>query len=130
MELKNVKPSDNYNDLITQFNALKTIAISKSAEIEVYKRKIEEFSVGRIIKLEAQLESEKQMNSILTEELKNKIKQMYNKKDMIDFAEFVASYPDKNRNHKSEMLHAKSKYDGAERTIDLLEIWLKESKTK
>ena len=44
---------------------------------------------------------------------------------MIDFAEYVASYPDKNRNHNGEMLHAKSKYDGAERTVDLLEIWLK-----
>jgi hypothetical protein len=54
----------------------------------------------------------------------------FNKQDMIDFAEYVASYSDKNRNHKNEMLHAKSKYDGAERTVDLLEIWLKEYKTK
>jgi hypothetical protein len=54
----------------------------------------------------------------------------YNKQDMIDFAEYVASYPDKNRNIHNQMLHAKSKYDGAERTIDLLEIWLKEFKTK
>jgi predicted RNase H-like nuclease (RuvC/YqgF family) len=82
MKLKNVKTSDNYNDLKAQFNALKTIVISKSAEIEVYKRKIEEFSVERIIKLEAQLESEKQMNSILTEELENKFKQMYSEEDL------------------------------------------------
>jgi len=41
----------------------------------------------------------------------------------IGFAEFVASYPDKNRNVNGEMLHAKSKYDGAERTVDLLEIY-------
>jgi len=54
----------------------------------------------------------------------------FNEQDMIDFAEYVASYPDKNRNIHNQMLHAKSKYDGAERTIDLLEIWLKESKTK
>ena len=46
---------------------------------------------------------------------------MYSEEDMIAFAEFVAEHPDKNRNHKGEMLHAKSKYDGAERTIDLLE---------
>lgn len=46
---------------------------------------------------------------------------MYSEEDMIEFAEFVATYPDKNRNHKGEILHAKSKYDGAERTIDLLE---------
>jgi hypothetical protein len=42
---------------------------------------------------------------------------------MINFAEFVATYPDKNRNYKGEILHAKSKYDGSERTLDLLEIY-------
>ena len=42
-------------------------------------------------------------------------------KEICKFAEFVASYGDKNRNVNGEMLHAKSKYDGAERTIDLLE---------
>jgi hypothetical protein len=45
---------------------------------------------------------------------------MYSEEDMISFAEFVATYLDKNRNVNGEMLHAKSKYDGAERTIDLL----------
>jgi len=42
------------------------------------------------------------------------------KEQMINFADFVATYPDKNININGEMLHAKSKYDGAERTIDLL----------
>jgi hypothetical protein len=46
---------------------------------------------------------------------------MYSEEEMISFAEFVATYPDKNRNVYGEMLHSKSKYDGAERTIDLLE---------
>jgi hypothetical protein len=46
---------------------------------------------------------------------------MYSEEDMIGFAEFVATYLDKNRNVYGQMLHAKSKYDGAERTIDLLE---------
>ena len=46
-------------------------------------------------------------------------------KQMIEFAEFVASYPDKNKNADGEMLHAKSKYDGAERTIDLLKEYYK-----
>jgi hypothetical protein len=44
----------------------------------------------------------------------------YSEEDMLSFAEFVATYPDKNRNVNGEILHAKSKYDGAERTIDLL----------
>ena len=48
------------------------------------------------------------------------------KEQMIKFAEFVATYSDKNKNVNGEMLHAKSKYDGAERTIDLLETFKSE----
>lgn len=50
------------------------------------------------------------------------------KEQMVAFAEFVATYPDKNININGEMLHAKSKYDGAERTVDLLNQYY-ESKT-
>lgn len=50
------------------------------------------------------------------------------REQMINFAEFVATYSDKNININGEMLHAKSKYDGAERTIDLLNQYY-ESKT-
>jgi hypothetical protein len=50
---------------------------------------------------------------------------MYSEEDMIRFAEFVATYPDKNRNVNGEILHAKSKYDDAERTIDLLKQYKK-----
>ena len=50
------------------------------------------------------------------------------KEQMVNFAEFVATYSDKNININGEMLHAKSKYDGAERTIDLLNQYY-ESKT-
>ena len=45
---------------------------------------------------------------------------------MVNFAEFVATYPDKNKNIHKDILHAKSKYDGAERTVDLLEIFKSE----
>ena len=37
---------------------------------------------------------------------------------------------DKNRNVYGQMLHAKSKYDGSERTIDLFEIWFEQFKKK
>jgi hypothetical protein len=47
------------------------------------------------------------------------------KQQMCDFADFVSTYTDKNKNVNGEMLHAKSKYDGAERTIDLIEEYLK-----
>jgi len=46
---------------------------------------------------------------------------MYSEEDMIEFAEFVATYLDKNKNINGQILHAKSKYDGSERTVDLLE---------
>jgi hypothetical protein len=54
----------------------------------------------------------------------------YSEEDMISFAEFVATYTDKNKNVHGQMLHAKSKYDGAERTIDLLKIWFEKHKKK
>ena len=57
-------------------------------------------------------------------------KRMYSEEDMIKFAEFVATYTDKNRNVHGQMLHAKSKYDGAERTVDLFEIWFEQFKNK
>jgi hypothetical protein len=55
---------------------------------------------------------------------------MFSDENMIAFAEFVAKYPDKNKNVNGEMLHAKSKYDGAERTIDLLQEWIEQFKKK
>jgi hypothetical protein len=58
-------------------------------------------------------------------ELERQQERMYSEEDMIRFAEFVATHPDKNRNVYGEMLHSKSKYDGSERTIDLLELFKK-----
>ena len=57
-------------------------------------------------------------------ELKIKQAKAMEKEQIVAFAEFVATYPDKNININGEMLHAKSKYDGAERTIDLLETFM------
>lgn len=69
MNVDNIRASENYSDLRSQFDALKAILISKQAQIKVYEKRIKEFSVDRIIQLEAELESEKEMNSILTKEL-------------------------------------------------------------
>lgn len=57
-------------------------------------------------------------------------KNKYNEEDMIFFAEFVATYSDKNKNVHGQMLHAKSKYDSSERTIDLLQEWIEQFKKK
>lgn len=47
----------------------------------------------------------------------------FSQQDMISFAEFVTTFPDKNRNYKDELLHAKSRYDSSNKTIDLLHQW-------
>jgi hypothetical protein len=52
------------------------------------------------------------------------------KEQMIGFAEYVAGYPDKNRNYLGQMLHARSKYDEANRTVDLLEQYYNETYNK
>ena len=69
--------------------------------------------------LEDKIQSDMTFMEILG--LINQAKQM-EKEQMCSFAEFVATYSDKNVNINGEMLHAKSKYDGAERTIDLLNL--------
>jgi len=71
MNIENIKPSDNYDELKIQFNALKRIAISQQAKLEHYQKTIHKFSIERVVQLEAELESEKEMNSILTKELLN-----------------------------------------------------------
>ena len=60
------------------------------------------------------------LESQIPERILEQAKEM-EREQMCSFAEFVATYPDKNININGEMLHAKSKYDGAERTVDLLE---------
>ena len=71
--------------------------------------------------LEDKIQSDMTFMEILG--LINQAKEM-EKEQMCSFAEFVATYPDKNTNINGQMLHAKSKYDGAERTVDLLEIFI------
>ena len=78
----------------------------------------------------------KEIESLITIEtfqkwidIKEQAKEM-EKQEMIKFAEYVAKYPDKNKNVNGEMLHAKSKYDGAERTVDLLEQYYNETFNK
>jgi len=55
---------------------------------------------------------------------------MYTEEDMIEFAEFIMLYPYKNKNYLGQILHAKSKYDETERTIDLFKEWLEQFKNK
>jgi len=69
MDLENIKPCDTYEGLKRQFNALKTIYQCQQKEIDVYRKTISRFRIERIVQLEAELESQKEMNAILTEEL-------------------------------------------------------------
>jgi len=74
MSTKNAKPSDTYEGLKTQFFALKRLIQCKEVEVEHYRKRISEFKIERIIELEAELESQKEMNAILIEELESKHK--------------------------------------------------------
>ena len=74
MELENAKPHATYEGLKIQFFALKNMLKCLESEVEVYRKRIKEFNIERIIQLEAELESQKEMNTILTNELELKEK--------------------------------------------------------
>ena len=75
MNFEKIELAKDYDGLVIQFNALKSIVISQQAQLEHYQKRIHKFSFERVIQLEAELESEKAMNAILTEELETKNKQ-------------------------------------------------------
>jgi hypothetical protein len=75
MNFENIKTAKDYETLLAQFNALKAIAISQQAKLEHYQKTIQKFSFERVYQLEAELESQKEMNAILTEELETKNKE-------------------------------------------------------
>jgi hypothetical protein len=72
MNFLNIEIAEDYETLLVQFKALKRIAISQQAQLDHYRNRVQEFSVDRVIQLEAELESQKEMNSILTAELETK----------------------------------------------------------
>jgi hypothetical protein len=74
MSIKNATPSDTYEGLKTQFFALKILLQCRDVEVEHYRKMISKFNFERIIELEAELESQKEMNAILTGELELKHK--------------------------------------------------------
>jgi hypothetical protein len=69
MNFQKIDLAKDYDKLVIQFNALRRIAISQQAQIEHYQKRVQEFSAERIIYLESELESQKEMNAILTQEL-------------------------------------------------------------
>jgi hypothetical protein len=69
MKFQDLELAKDYEGLRIQFNALKAIAISQQAKLEHYQKTIHKFSFERVIQLEAELESQKEMNAILTQEL-------------------------------------------------------------
>ena len=72
MNVAKIEIAKDYDGLRIQFNALKKIVMSQQAQLEHYQKRAQEFSLERIFQLEAELESQKEMNAILTEELETK----------------------------------------------------------
>jgi hypothetical protein len=71
MDYKKLQPAENYEGLKRQFLALKRILHCKEEEVRIYRERVKEFNLDRIIELESELESQKEMNSILTLELES-----------------------------------------------------------
>lgn len=69
MNVENIKAAGDYESLKVQFAALKRMLASQQAQLTHYQKRVSEFSVERTIQLEAELESEREMNSMLTAEL-------------------------------------------------------------
>lgn len=63
------KPADNYDDLKKQFFALKKFCESKIKQCSIYSNKLAEYDRESLIARNEALESEKEMNAQLTEEL-------------------------------------------------------------
>ena len=63
------KPADNYKDLKRQFFALKRLCESKINQCDIYSRKLAEHDLESVIARNEAIESEREMNAQLTEEL-------------------------------------------------------------
>ena len=63
------KPADNYEDLKRQFFALKRLCESKINQCDIYSRKLAEHDLESVIARNEAIESEREMNAQLTEEL-------------------------------------------------------------
>lgn len=78
------KPAETYDELLTKFNALKITLIATTAKVSVYEKRFKELDAKKVIQLEAQLASEREMNLILTKKLEtfvnfeSQIKNAYN----------------------------------------------------
>jgi hypothetical protein len=64
MKFQDLDLAKDYDGLRIQFNALKRIAISQQEQLQHYQKRVQEFSVERVIELEAELESQKEMNAM------------------------------------------------------------------
>lgn len=67
--MKQFKPADDYNQLLTQARALYRIVKSQEVRIEHLSKAKYDHSAERVEDLKAQIESEREMNKILTKEL-------------------------------------------------------------
>lgn len=68
-KIKTVQPYHTYDGLKNQFYAMRNLLISKESELQYYQKRVKEFDTERIFELESLLESEKEMNAILTAEI-------------------------------------------------------------
>ena len=71
MSIENAQPSETYEGLRTQFFAMKNLLLSMEKELSIYKKMSFDLSSSRLDELQKSLESEKEMNFILTKEIES-----------------------------------------------------------
>lgn len=62
------QPAKDYDSLLKQARALHQLLNSKESQLSIYRNKDDQHSVHRLKQLELSLESEKDMNDLLTNE--------------------------------------------------------------
>lgn len=67
--MREYKPADNYAHLLIQFRTMVNLLRNADKMVEFYMKQYSEQSQQHLEALQASLDSEKEMNAILTEEL-------------------------------------------------------------
>ena len=118
------KPADNYDDLKKQFFALKNLCESKIKQCSIYSNKLAEYDRESLIARNEALESEREMNAQLTEELAKanervalleRVEKIFNESPELTFENVKVMFNDELNKFAIE-----KKIDGVQLVIDAL----------
>ncbi len=121
---KSYKPADNYDDLLKQFNALINLNRSLSQQVSFYRRNIanEKANVQEIAQLHEQINSERETNASLTDEVSRLGDQL------LERDKRIAAYEVHKMAHDHSSQAFPSQHDEAVRRADEAEILLEKER--